>query len=169
MGKVLIFKDADFSVNAINDVPPREMYDISGVRRNYAVYATSDSSTATVSNIDACSGICVSNYVTIPTGAVRIIVSGIHANGSVRFRFSQTNSDSEAVQQSTTQRTGNAGVLYMSSTLTNSGTAELLVPSGMNYFIASIYRDTSGSTVSAKKAAANGADLTGVSIKVYFS
>lgn len=173
MGKILTIKNADFSANAISTVtpetPPREMYDVSGARRNYAVYATSDSSTATVSNITACSGICVSNYVAIPEGAVRIIVSGLHANGAIRFRFSQTASDSEAVQQSIPARTGNAGILYSSSTLSEDGSAELAVPSGVNYFIASIFRDTSGSSTSAKQAAANNADLTGVSIKVYFS
>lgn len=173
MGKKLIIKGADFSTNGIVQIPPVELFDITNARRNCGVYAMSNTGGHTVQNgTDAVAGLCLSNYCVIPTGARYLVVSGIHTNGLVRFRFSHTTSDSESTtgseQTADTPRVGNAGAMVWDTVLSNSHTAEVIIPTGYAYFVASIFRDTSGANTSVKQAAAIAADLSGVSIKAYF-
>lgn len=149
MGKSIIIKGADFSEVALASI---NLFDPSQVRRNYAVYAPSDSGVATVKTYD---GFCTTPYILIPEGAKKIhIVSPVIKTGSVRYRFTTAASDSEEVPQGT----GLAG-LYGSSSTTQ---ATINVPSNSNYiyFCASIYRGT--------KAEASTIDLSGVTIEALF-
>lgn len=151
MGKSIIVKGADFSGVAISSI---NLFDPSTARRNYAVYSSSDSAAATVTTYN---GFCVTPYIRIPDGARKIHVSGYQASGSVRFRFSKTTSDSEAVPQGT----GLAGVMTVAST--SSGNATLNVPSDTTYiyFVASIFRSSSASEASS-------VNLSGVVVEALF-
>lgn len=151
MGRSIIVKGADFSSVALAS---ENLFDARQARRNYAVYAKSDSAAATVTTYN---GFCVSNYIEIPEGAKKIHVTGFVASASVRCRFSKTISDSEAVPQGT----GLAGLMSIGAT--TDGNALVNVPSDTTYkyFIASIFRGANAT------AAAN-ADLTNVRIEVLY-
>ena len=151
MGKSIIVKGADFSAVAIAKI---NLFDASLARRNYAVWSQNDTSPATIKTFN---GFCVTPYITIPTGAKKIRVTGYEASGAVRFRFTKTTSDSEAVPQ----WTGLAGI--MSAPATTDGNALMDVPTDSEYiyFTASIFRGASA-------AAATAADLSNVRVEAIF-
>lgn len=149
MGRSIIVKGADFSSVALAS---ENLFDASQARRNYAVYASSDSAAATVTTYN---GFCVSNYIEIPEGAKKIKIYNVVTSGAVRFRFSKTTSDSEAVPQNT----GLAGLMAGSSF--DSKTINIPSDTTYKYFIASIFRGANAS-------AAASANLTNVRIEILY-
>lgn len=149
MGRSIIVKGADFSSVALAS---ENLFDASQARRNYAVYAPSDTGSATVKTYN---GFCVSNYIEIPEGAKKVKIYNVVASGGVRFRFSKTTSDSEEVPQNT----GLAGIMAGSSF--ESRTINVPSDTTYKYFIATIFRG-------ANSTAAANANLTNIRIEVLY-
>ena len=142
MGKSIIVKGADFSAVAIDQT---NLFNPANARRNYAVYASNDSASATVTTYN---GFCVCEYIQVPQNCTKILVSNVQASGAIRFRFSKTTSDSESVPQNT----GLAGLYTPGIAIDVPSDPEYI------YFVASIFRGANA------EAAAN-ADLTDVTIE----
>ena len=146
MGKSIIIKGADFSINAIG---VQNLFNIADVRRNYAVLYNANTLTATIGAYDK---LCVSGYIRIPASATKIHVSGLHATGNIRYRFTTAQDDDEATTEN--------GILATAGV--SEATVNVPSNSSYTYFSATIYSGASA-------AAAASADLSNVSVEAIFS